>query len=151
MDELDDTPGEEGAVPDSSAAGRGFIEDYISGQLVKATAEETEAVQVFSRRLVEDYGYPRTSIQTRPQWRVRSSPGSRKRSFPVDIAVFKSAEHTFGNLLMVVECKRPQRKDGIEQLELYLDMSQAEFGVWFNGDDHYYVRKIVHPDGTREW
>jgi type I restriction enzyme M protein len=155
-DEPDDAPGEEteepeeGAIPDSSSAARGFIEDYISGQLVKATAEETEAVQVFSRRLVEDYGYPKANVQTRPQWRVRSSPGS-KRSFPVDIAVFKSAEHTFDNLLMVVECKRPQRKDGIEQLELYMDMSQAEFGVWFNGDDHYYVRKVVHSGGTREW
>jgi type I restriction enzyme M protein len=139
------------SIPDPAASGRGYIEDYISGQMVRATPEEIDAVQVFARRLVEDFGYPKANIRTRPQWRVRSSPGSRRHSYPVDIAVFKTAEHTFDNLLMVVECKRPQRKDGIEQLELYLDMCQAEFGAWFNGDDHYYVRKVVHRNGTRDY
>ncbi|MDR1809407.1 MAG: hypothetical protein LBR34_03245 [Prevotella sp.] len=33
--------------------------DYISGVLVNATPEEIEAVQVFSKQLVEDYGYPK--------------------------------------------------------------------------------------------
>ena len=47
----------------------GFIEDYISGLYVKGTPEEVDAVQVFSRRLVEDYGYPKNLIQTRPQFR----------------------------------------------------------------------------------
>jgi len=45
----------------------GYIRDYISGLPVKATPEETEAVQVFARRLVEDFGYPKTHIITRPQ------------------------------------------------------------------------------------
>ena len=144
----EDAPDE--GIPDPASLGRGMIEDYISGQLVRATPEEVEAVQVFSRRLVEDYGYPKDHIQTRPQWRVKGSPGSSKRSWPVDIAVFKSAEHTFDNLLMVVECKRPQRKDGIEQLEIYLDLCQANLGAWFNGDDHYYVRKVFLPDKTRK-
>ena len=34
----------------------GHVIDYISGKLVKATPEEVEAVQVFSQRLVEDFG-----------------------------------------------------------------------------------------------
>jgi type I restriction enzyme M protein len=42
----------------------GFITDFISGTQVKATPEEVEAVQVFARRLVEDYGYPAAHIQT---------------------------------------------------------------------------------------
>ena len=33
------------------------IIDYISGVELNATPEEVEAVQVFSRQLVEDYGY----------------------------------------------------------------------------------------------
>ncbi len=32
----------------------GYIFDYISGQQVKATPEEIEAVQVYSKILVED-------------------------------------------------------------------------------------------------
>jgi type I restriction enzyme M protein len=34
---------------------KGYIIDYISGQQVKATPEEIDAVQVFSKMLVEDY------------------------------------------------------------------------------------------------
>jgi type I restriction enzyme M protein len=44
----------------------GYIIDFISGQEVKATLEEVEAVQVFAKQLVEDYGYPKSHIQTRP-------------------------------------------------------------------------------------
>ena len=36
-----------------------YIKDYISGISVKATHEEIESVQVFSKILVEDYGYPK--------------------------------------------------------------------------------------------
>ncbi|MGB3536971.1 MAG: hypothetical protein WBA42_02330 [Mesorhizobium sp.] len=49
----------------------GYIEDFVSGVAVKATPEEIDAVQVFSRLLVEDYGYPKAHIRTRPQWRVK--------------------------------------------------------------------------------
>jgi type I restriction enzyme M protein len=34
----------------------GYIFDYISNEQVKATPEELEAVQVFCKQLVEDYG-----------------------------------------------------------------------------------------------
>jgi type I restriction enzyme M protein len=30
-------------------------------------------------------------------------------------------------------------------------MSPAEFGVWFNGDEHAYIRKLLHADGSRTW
>lgn len=43
--------------------------DYISGVEIPATPEEIEATQVFSKLLVEDYGYPKDHIQTRPQFR----------------------------------------------------------------------------------
>lgn len=33
----------------------GYITDYISGQSVKATPEEVEAVQPFAKILVDDY------------------------------------------------------------------------------------------------
>ncbi len=65
----------------------GYLEDYISGQQVPATPEEIEAVQVFARQLVEDYGYSKDQIQTRPQWRVKSRPSDLK-GYPVDIVVF---------------------------------------------------------------
>ena len=58
----------------------GYIIDYISGQQVKASPEEVQATQVFSRILVEDYGYPKEKIQTRPQFHVKVRPSDTKKN-----------------------------------------------------------------------
>ena len=129
----------------------GYIVDFISGLPVKDTPEERDAVQVFAHRLVEDYGYPKELIQTRPQHRVRKSPSDEEKSYPVDIAVFRTPKKLEDDLFMVVECKKKTRKDGVAQLKLYLDMSAAEVGVWFNGDEHQYLRKILHKNGSRTY
>jgi len=119
----------------------GYIEDFISGREVKATPEETEAVQVFAIQLVEDYEYPKKNIQTRPQYRVKQRPSGGKE-FPVDIAIFTSEKHTFDNEYIIVECKKKDRKDGKKQLEDYLHFSRAYLGVWFNGEERLFLRKI---------
>lgn len=129
----------------------GQIQDFASGHWVKAGPEELDAVQIFSQRLVEDYGYAKNQIQTHPQYRVRIRPSDEEKSYPVDIAVFNSAKKTEDELFIVVECKKKDRKDGEHQLRLYMDMSAAEVGVWFNGDEHIYLRKIHHRDGKRTY
>ncbi|HLX60900.1 MAG TPA: N-6 DNA methylase [Planctomycetota bacterium] len=129
----------------------GYVVDYVSGEHVRGTPEEIDAVQVFARRLVEDYGYDRSQIQTRPQYRVRIRPSDEEKAYPVDIAVFNSAKKTEDELFIVVECKKKDRREGEHQLRLYLDMSAAEVGVWFNGNDHIYLRKIHHRDGKRTY
>lgn len=116
--------------------------DYISGRDIAATPEEREAVQPFARALVEDYGYPKSHIRTRPQWNVKSSPSDTRRSYPVDIAVFDSTTHADEALKIVVECKKKKRKDGRDQLEDYMRLSRANLGVWFNGDERLFLRKI---------
>jgi type I restriction enzyme M protein len=127
----------------------GYLQDYISGQKIRATPEEIDAVQVMAQRLVEDYDYDKKQIQTRPQFRVRSRPSDDERSFPVDIAVFRTTKRIEEELFLIVECKKKQRKEGIAQLKLYLDMSPAEIGVWFNGEEHVYLHKILHKNGSR--
>jgi type I restriction enzyme M protein len=129
----------------------GQIQDFVSGHWVKAGPEEVEAVQIFARRLVEDYGYAKSQIETRPQYRVRIRPSDEEKSYPVDIAVFNSAKKTEDELFMVVECKKKERKDGEHQLRLYMDMSAAQVGVWFNGDEHLYLRKTHHKNGKRTY
>lgn len=119
----------------------GYIRDYISGQQVKATAEEVEAVQVFSKMLVEDYGYPKENIQTRPQYRVKASPSDTK-GYPVDIAVFSNSEKNDKDTYIIIECKKKTRKDGLDQLKDYLKFSNAYLGVWFNGNETLFLRKI---------
>ncbi|MDR1983902.1 MAG: N-6 DNA methylase [Prevotellaceae bacterium] len=120
----------------------GYIYDYISGEQVKATPEEIEAVQIFARQLVEDYGYSKEQIQTRPQFRVKVRPSDTKKEYPVDIAVFNSAEKSDDNIHIIVECKKKNRKDGRSQLEDYLRFSKANLGVWFNGEERFYIQKI---------
>lgn len=125
----------------------GYIIDFISGQEVKATPEEVDAVQVFTKQLVEDYEYPKNHIQTRPQYRVRQRPSGGK-NFPVDIAVFTSQNYSFDNEYIIVECKKKNRKDGKKQLEDYLHFSKAYLGVWFNGKERLFLRKIEKGGNT---
>lgn len=123
------------------------IIDFISGKEVSATPEEIESTQLFSKILVEDYGYPKDNIQTRPQFTVKVRPSDNVKSYPVDIAVFESAEHTDRNLQIIVECKKKNRKDGRTQLENYLTLSNARIGVWFNGDEKLFLYKITKAGG----
>lgn len=117
------------------------IIDLISGKELKATPEETEAVQPFVRKLLEDYGYDKSRIQTHPQWRVKVRPSDKKKEYPIDIAVFNSEDHSDETLYIVVECKKKKAKEGISQLKDYLRFSSARIGVWFNGNETRYFFK----------
>lgn len=121
----------------------GYIIDFISGTEVRATPEEVNAVQVFSKILVEDYNYPKNNIRTRPQFRVKARPSDVKKEYPVDIAVFNSENISDDDLYMIVECKKPNRKDGRKQLEIYMQLSKARIGVWYNGEQKLCLIKNV--------
>lgn len=120
----------------------GYILDFISKQEIKATPEEIDAVQVFSKQLVEDYDYPKELIQTRPQYRVKARPSDTKKEYPVDIAVFSSKNKSEDDIYVIVECKKKNRKDGKTQLQDYLRLSKAYLGVWFNGEERLFLRKV---------
>lgn len=124
----------------------GYVEDFISGIPVKATPEEIQAVQIFAKQLVLDYDYPKEYIQTRPQWHVKARPSDAKKEYPVDIAIFSDTQKSDENISIIIECKKKNRKDGILQLEDYLRLSKARLGVWFNGEERQYIKK-VEKDG----
>lgn len=127
---------------------KSHIQDYISGERIRATPEEVGATQPFSRSLVEDYGYPKSHLRTRPQFKVKSSPSDNVKSYPVDIAVFTSPQHLESELSIIVEAKKPNRFDGEEQLRDYMRFSKASLGVWTNGDERSFWHKIVGSDGV---
>lgn len=116
--------------------------DFISGFEVQATHEEMDAVQVFAKQLVEDYGYSKQQITTHPQFRVKSTPSDTKGQYPVDIAVFHNAQKKEHEVYIIVECKNKNRREGRNQLEDYLRLSKANLGVWFNGSERLFLRKI---------
>ena len=117
------------------------IIDYVSGIEIRNTPEERDAVQVFSKILVEDFGYPKENLQTRPQWRVKVRPSDTKKEYPIDIAVFEDKSHSDGNIRIIVECKKKNRRDGKTQLQDYLRFSNAQIGVWFNGNERLFLKK----------
>ena len=127
----------------------GYIADFITGTIIKGTPEEIEAVQPFSIKLVEDYGYPIENIMTHPQYRVKVRPSDVKKEYPVDIAVFTNDTHIDDNCYLIVECKKKNRKDGKSQLEDYLRFSKANLGVWYNGKESLYLRKYEKEGQVR--
>lgn len=117
------------------------IRDYASGIMVNATSEEVNAVQPFEKILIDDYDYPKDMIQAHPQVRVKSHP-SDKKGYPIDIAVYEYNSEGQKELKMVVENKKPTRKDGLDQLKLYLKFCNAQIGIWYNGKESVYIKKI---------
>ena len=67
----------------------GYLIDYVRGAEVKATPEEVEAVQPFSKKLVEDLRYSKRQIQTRPQYTIKNGT---QRIGLIDIAVFENGK-----------------------------------------------------------
>ena len=128
----------------------GYIFDFISNIPVRGNPEEIDAVQPYSQILVNDYKYEKNQIQTRPQHFVKKSPSDTNGSFPIDIAVFKTAQKKESELYIIVECKKAHEKDGVSQLKDYMTLSSAEFGVWYNGSDTpIYLQKIVSSNGIQ--
>ena len=51
---------------------------------------------------------------------------------PADILVF---QHDGQTAKIIIEVKRPERKDGINQLKSYLNAEGSPIGVWSNGQE----------------
>jgi len=110
---------------------------------------EKAVLIAFVRRLVEDYGYPPECIQTDPPYRTPAAP-SGGSEYPLDISVFRSVDaRTLDDLFMVVETKAPSKEEGERQIKTYLALCPAQVGVWYNGEDHAYWRKVVTSAGIQ--
>lgn len=118
----------------------GEIIDKLSGKVLKDTPEE-RVRQKFIEILRTDYGYPfnqicrEIPIQEGSKIAINKEDGSEIRA---DIVVYtskKAAEkRDQGNILFVVECKKPNSKEGYAQLVSYIYNTSAIGGVWTNGE-----------------
>ena len=126
---------------------RSVVIDALSGRQIVAGPEERDATQPFIFYLTQRLGWDPHQIITRPQWRVPKSPSaSRSSGYPVDIAIFDSAKHLGdpSHIQIIVECKAPDEKEGIRELKTYLGLEpEAWLGVWFNGERHVLVWKVL--------
>jgi len=127
-------------------AKEGYVKDFLTNRLIRLTPEE-QVRQIMLMRLVQEYEYPKEWIKT--EFEIQK--GS-KRIGPADIVVFRDGKSKDQeNIWIIVETKRKERSDGIEQLKTYLSPCKgAKFGIWFNGSDIAYLEVLGHPPYFRE-
>ena len=120
-----------------------ILRDALSGEAIKWTPEE-EIRQLFIKKLIKEYKYPKSHIKKE----VPIKSGQTETKKKADIVVFHTDKNfrSEENAYIIVECKKKDRKDGVDQLETYLSNTTAEYGVWFNGKDApAYIEKTHKP------
>ena len=141
-----DTAGGLDQANDEQELREGFVRDYISGQWTRAAPEELDAVRVLAVRLVEDYGYSKEQLQTHPQFRVRKRPSDDERSYPIDLAIFRSSNKTEDQLFCIAECKRANRKDGVSQLARESRRPLKAYLLWLIWQSQGFSRRRSLPE-----
>ena len=116
--------------------------DFATGKSVNLSKAEEQVRQDFERVLVDNYGYEKGDLDIE----VRIPRGTGYFPDKADIVIYRSASgrDPTADVWGIVETKRPDRNDGLEQLKSYMTATSAEWGVWTNGDDIAYVCK---PEG----
>ncbi len=91
-------------------------------------------------------GWNEHQIVVKPEWRVPKAPneaskrerGAKFDGFPVDVAIFDDVANVgnYEHLAAIVETKSPSKKEGINQLKIYMGLEpHVKIGVWTNGTE----------------
>ena len=116
----------------------------IRKKLYKAKPEE-KVRQWWLYRLKEDYGYSFDQIDVEVKVRVGSTEAKKR----ADIVVYKDSKKNVPRIF--VEVKKPDRKDGIDQLRVYMNATGCRLGLWSNGTPpHVYMLRIEPKEGEEE-
>ncbi|WP_457063021.1 N-6 DNA methylase [Mycobacteroides abscessus] len=99
--------------------------------------------QMILNRLIDDLGYPESLIGVE----VPVQMGSTVHDKPADIVVFTNEKRE--SHWITVELKKPDRKDGIEQLKSYMNAAASTFGLWTNGADEKFLLRIGANDYSK--
>ena len=66
-------------------------------------------------------------------WKKSVQFGTEVGTKSADIIVYSDSSKLTPKI--IIECKKPKRKDGIEQLKSYMNAKGAPVAVWSNGSD----------------
>jgi type I restriction enzyme M protein len=96
----------------------------------KVLAKPEEVIrQLCLKRLLDmDYNLEQMALE------VPVKMGSTLHSKAADIVIYRE-EILRLTPYIIVELKRPQRRDGLDQLESYMNATGAPFGWWLNGEE----------------
>jgi type I restriction enzyme M protein len=93
--------------------------------------------------LIDDLDYPEDHIELE----VGVQMGSTIHEKPADIVVY--ADSSRSQAWLIVETKKPNRKDGVEQLKSYMNPTGSPFGYWTNGLDEKFLLRTGTNDFSR--
>jgi len=96
-------------------------------------------------RLRDLYNYDFSQIEVEVSVKVGSSEAKKK----ADIVVYSDKSKKRARIF--VEVKKPTRKDGIDQLQVYMNATGCRLGLWSNGaGPHVYLLRIEPKEGEEE-
>ena len=111
-------------IPFSS--GNDEVQVYAEGG---KSAPEEIVRQLWIYKLMKQYAYKTDEIDLEKGIQFGTEVGTKA----ADIIVYTDATKVTPKI--IVECKKPKRKDGIEQLKSYMNAKGAPVAVWSNGAD----------------
>jgi type I restriction enzyme M protein len=114
--------------------GKAYLTCAVTDKARLAKPEEIVR-QLYLRKLIAHYGYPpeRISVE-KPVWF-----GSAVHEKAADIVVWEKDAPT--TPYIIVEVKKPRRKDGLEQLKSYCNAEGSPIGVWTNGAETIHLHR----------
>ncbi|MBI2906478.1 MAG: N-6 DNA methylase [Chloroflexi bacterium] len=125
-------PAELGKLNLSEESGKFFIKCPVSDRKKVAKPEEIIR-QLAINKLTDDLHYPTKHLAVE----VPIKMGSTYASKNADVVVYK--EDAKQTPYIIVEVKKPLRKDGLEQLHSYMNATGVYYGAWINGNDAVYL------------
>jgi type I restriction enzyme M protein len=93
------------------------------------SAPEEIVRQLWVYKLIHQYGYKADEIDLEKAVQFGTEVGTKA----ADIIVYTDSTKITPKI--IVECKKPKRKDGIEQLKSYMNAKGAPVAIWSNGAD----------------
>ena len=111
-----------------------YLTCYASGRDRPAKPEEIVR-QLYIKTLMEDYGYPAERIAIEKPVQM----GSAVHDKLADIVIWDKDNPTAAYI--IIECKKPKRSDGLEQLKSYCNAEGSPIGVWTNGGETIYLHR----------
>lgn len=114
--------------------GKPYLKDFSDDKERPAKPEEIVR-QLYVYRLIHTYGYSPTRIEIEKGIWFGSTIAEKR----ADIVVTDAANSE--EVLLIVECKKPKRKDGLEQLKSYCNATNAVAAVWTNGGEEVILHR----------
>jgi type I restriction enzyme M protein len=106
------------------------------------SAPEEIVRQLWVYKLMHQYGYRADEIDLEKDVQFGTEIGTKA----ADIIVYTDATKLTPKI--IVECKKPKRKDGIEQLKSYMNAKGAPVAVWSNGADSIILYRPTRRSST---